>query len=562
MSELQELTDRLIEAAKGVELEPVEAANEDLIRHLHDHPADVVTVNAAPVLEEMRANRHFEPMKDFADVLISSGRDDFKIRQYMGQSLVDTGGATAAVGFLREHVKKSADQLEIAEATGLLARASKDIFIKSADKSTDTAKKAIRESIRNYGKVYKEQPSNATWHGVNLVALQMRAKKEGIPIRGFPDPKVTAQQIVETIEQIPEAQRQAWDWASMAEAGIALGDQSSTDLAVQKYLHADDVSAFSLKGTLRQFEEVWELDRNNDHEGAVLAALQARLLEMAGGDFSLTAQQVSQSLNVSKPAFERVFGPRGAQTYEWHKTFMKKGRSVGLVSKKLGQSVGTCFVVRGGDFYEQLGNELLVLTNNHVVSDNPELYGDPSPILPEQAEVSFELDIAEGGAPQKYEVESIIWSSLGNAHDATLLRLQPALAPDRFSPMSLTDRLPVLSTTNPQRVYIIGHPGGRGLSFAMQNNELLDYQKPVDPQTEEAEPKKVHYYTPTEPGSSGSPAMNETLDVIALHHSGSSQMERLNGMMGTYEANEGIWIKSIRNAASRTLSQGNLVWGT
>ena len=73
--------------------------------------------------------------------------------------------------------------------------------------------------------------------------------------------------------------------------------------------------------------------------------------------------------------------------------------------------------------------------------------------------------------------------------------------------------------------------------FSMQDNRLIDYGAPTD--------FRVHYRTPTEPGSSGSPVFNGGWELVALHHSGSATMNRIHGT-GTYEANEGIWIQSIR----------------
>jgi V8-like Glu-specific endopeptidase len=88
-----------------------------------------------------------------------------------------------------------------------------------------------------------------------------------------------------------------------------------------------------------------------------------------------------------------------------------------------------------------------------------------------------------------------------------------------------------------QRVYVIGHPEGRELSFSIDDNLLLDQDERV-----------IHYRAPTEHGSSGSPVFNRDWEVIGLHHSGRSDMPRLHGEAGSYPANEGIWIQAIRRA--------------
>jgi V8-like Glu-specific endopeptidase len=63
----------------------------------------------------------------------------------------------------------------------------------------------------------------------------------------------------------------------------------------------------------------------------------------------------------------------------------------------------------------------------------------------------------------------------------------------------------------------------------------------------------VHYRTPTEPGNSGSPVFDDLWRLVAFHHAGKSDMRKLNGKPGTYEANEGINILAIVEETKRGL---------
>ena len=93
---------------------------------------------------------------------------------------------------------------------------------------------------------------------------------------------------------------------------------------------------------------------------------------------------------------------------------------------------------------------------------------------------------------------------------------------------------------------ILGYPGGRDLEFSLSDTQILDRDDRV-----------LHYRTPTEPGSSGSPVFNDLWEVIAIHHAGGNEMPRLHGRIGTYAANEGIQIEFIRNTIAQALGIGD-----
>jgi V8-like Glu-specific endopeptidase len=99
-------------------------------------------------------------------------------------------------------------------------------------------------------------------------------------------------------------------------------------------------------------------------------------------------------------------------------------------------------------------------------------------------------------------------------------------------PMPMAKKLPLKDKD--QRIYVIGHPRGGKISFSLYDNLLLDHDIP-----------KIHYRSPTQGGSSGSPVFNQNWDLIGLHHAGGTRVQKLNGKVGVYPANEGIWIQSI-----------------
>jgi V8-like Glu-specific endopeptidase len=101
--------------------------------------------------------------------------------------------------------------------------------------------------------------------------------------------------------------------------------------------------------------------------------------------------------------------------------------------------------------------------------------------------------------------------------------------------MPLAPDLPSLDGPTPQRAYIIGHPRGWSTpQISLHDNRMLDYDETY-----------VHYRSPTDPGSSGSPVFDNEWRLIGVHHAGSSSMARLRGKGGVYQANEAIRISAI-----------------
>jgi V8-like Glu-specific endopeptidase len=131
-------------------------------------------------------------------------------------------------------------------------------------------------------------------------------------------------------------------------------------------------------------------------------------------------------------------------------------------------------------------------------------------------------------------VKAVLWSSPSNELDTAVLLLDSEVP--GVEPCPVARSLPKPGPDS--KVFIIGYPGGGGLSYSLFDNELLGHEQGG---------ARVHYRTPTEPGSSGSPVFNQNWELIAIHHAGGDSMQSLHGS-GTYEANEGIQIGAIRQA--------------
>jgi S1-C subfamily serine protease len=296
---------------------------------------------------------------------------------------------------------------------------------------------------------------------------------------------------------------------------------------------ASGVREFHLQSTLRQFTQVWELGESTRGK-AILEILRARLLRLQQANVRIAAHEVNQNA-ADKSQYEAILGKEGAKTFEWWRTGMQRADAVAAIRQKLADRVGTGFLVRAGDLGREPQDELLVLTNFHVINRG----GLRGALAAEQAEIVFEAVDPD----RRYPVAEVLWESPEEECDAALLRVPGLGAP--LQPMQLAKALP--PRNQPARVYIIGHPGGRELSFSLQDNELIDHEGEEGGTPAIPGIVRVHYRAPTEGGSSGSPVFNASAwEVIALHHKGGMLgMPKLNGATGTYAANEGISLASI-----------------
>jgi hypothetical protein len=496
---------------------------------------------AKGLVAELRDAREYEAMGRLAEAVSRHDPDDPKNRRLYAQYLVDTGHATVAIDVLRMLARRlPATHPERVEATGLLGRAYKQIFFDAGDKSTGPSREALKAAIAAYRAPYEEDPAN-TWHGINLLALLTRARRLGVRIPGNPDPRALAERLMQTLDATPPDGRDEWFLPTRAEAALGLGDWDAVESAVRAYAADEHARAFQVASTLRQFTEIWDLEREDVRGRDLVNILRARLAQLPGGGLALTPAQVQQVRNASSPSSEQlqaVLGTEGTRTYQWWKTGLDRAVAVAAVRATLGGRIGTAFLVRGADLGLPAGDELLVLTNAHVI--NP--LGATPGIRPDEAEVVFEA--ADGQGP--FPVSEIVWTSPVEAHDATLVRLaRPVIG---IPPLPVARALPLLDEG--PRVYVIGHPGGRELAFSFQDNELIDHEGPPAGKPPIPNVCRVHYRAPTEGGSSGSPVFNAGLwQVVALHHSGGKVgMRCLNGKTGTYAANEGISILSIADA--------------
>jgi S1-C subfamily serine protease len=464
-------------------------------------------------LKVLRRNRYFDEVLVVAEAVMESGERAEDVRVAYAQALIDTERLEAALGVL-------AGMTSNEQASGLVGRVHKQLFVNGGGEP------ALRDQrlSRAFDVYYEAYSADATryWHGINAVALQARAKREEKNVREVAP-------FAETIERftLGLGDDDFWAVVTAGEAALALREYEKAIARYAKFAMHPGVGAFEIYSALRQLIEVWQLSDDREPGSTLLPLLRSAYLERSGSQVAMGGAELRRDVEAVKK-LEKAFGNTMFKTLKWYRTGLDRCNPVCRINDASAQGIGTGFLVRGNDFHPDLGDEKLVLTNAHVVSNT-----FPGALLEGEGIATFEA-LAE---PDEYALDEIVWTD--SELDATLVRCTSKALPG-CGPYELAKRMP--ANDEKQRVYVIGHPNGGGLTLSLNDNVLLDYDD-----------KYAHYRAPTEGGSSGSPVFNSDWKLIALHHYGDFATRRLNGKPGVYEANEGILLSRIV-AASRAAS--------
>lgn len=461
------------------------AQAQDALDRLGSTPDQENLTTAKGLVETLRNAREYEMMGRLAEAVSRVDPRDPKNRRLYAQCLIEGGKATAAADVLRALTQRlPKDHPEHLEATGLLGRVHKQIFFDAGDKTSAGAREALKQAIATYRVPFEANNAN-TWHGVNLVALLTRARRLGLRFAPDLEPKAVAKAVVEALEATPANKRDEWYLPTLAEAQLGLEDYGAVERTIHQYASADDAKPFLIASTLRQFTDVWDLEAKGERGKGIVAALRAQVMWLPGSNLDMRPSEFRLLRTQPIPdagQLEAILGDKGVKTFRWWKTGLDRAVAIAAVRQKEGTAIGTGFLVRAADIGLEPGDELLVMTNFHVVNE----HGANNGIPPEQAEIVFEADDEK----KTYLVEEeIVWSRPPDRHDAAVLRLKTPVT--NIAPLPIAKRLPIIEKA--ATVYIIGHPGGRELAYSCQDNELLDHEGPPAGKMQIPGVCRVHY---------------------------------------------------------------------
>jgi hypothetical protein len=521
-------------AARRLEWDRVQALCQEFQADLKTRTAPFPEREARRILQILRGKRFFDQMGDVACALIQSGQAAPTIRRQLAQALIDRGELDEPLGVLQSLVADTAgDPDENVEAGGLNGRLFKQRYVVHRQADPAAASGELEKAVQNYFDVYMRRPATHLWHGINVVALLCRAERDGSALAGYPDPRELAGSILAEIDDRHQDHKaDTWDFATAAEACVALDLPEKSMRWAVLYARSPYTGGFELASTLRQFTEIWDLRADSwaGKYAGLMALLETELLRQGRGHQEITtpdARPPGAPPVEYAPDFryEKVFSDGSLMPVRWFATGIERARLIARIDQQAtGTPYGTGFLIRARDLGLGAGDEILMLTNAHVVSDDPQVQAVHKALAPDDAEIHFTMNEV---AVNPYRIGEVLWTSTPEQCDATLVRLDKA--PPAASPAPVAPMLPVAD--GKQSVWVMGHPSGRALSFSARNNVFIA-----------AEGRLLRYRAATEGGSSGSPVFNNEWKLIGLHHAAVA-VKLADG-----EANEGIWLQSIIQA--------------
>jgi hypothetical protein len=538
----------LAEAVDAFDRSRVEALCDEIIDAVASGRLKLEAKEAGSILGTLRRKRHFTLTEKVGAGFVGAGWIEPVVWRQYAQALIEQKKLAGALAVLSRVVAStSPGEREHLEALGLSGRTYKQHFIDLADQQVEAphARQALIHATALYHAVFQQYPSEL-WHGINAVALARRAAADRIALPTAVDAAGMSAAILAAVQAKVDAEKDttardskvpAFDVATALEACVALGRWPEALVWADRYVQNAGSDAFEIGSTLRQLTEVWRLGPTSKDGGSIIVLLQAHLLAREGGQVSFTPPQVtSPRLQSASQHLQAQLGSEEMIPVRQLQKALGRCQSVAMIRRTSGTGFGTGFVVSAAELGFGSKDELLLLTNAHVVSDDLKVHkrlaaetGQP-PLWPHEARVDFTLDNV------LHKVDKLLWTSDPRMLDATLLRLAPRLTMREVCPLDTTP--PPIEKAYP-RVYVVGHPGGRELTFSLSDNKVLGFRSP-----------KLHYRTPTEGGSSGSPVFTADWEVLALHHAGSKNLSTLDGK-AEYPANEGIWIDAIRRGVRK-----------
>ncbi len=485
---IAELLTGVADATKVFDAPRVDALAREVVAALWAAEEPLAEDVVLRVIKGLRGCRRFRWLERAAAALEATGHSGVGVRLGWIQATIEQGELDLALTILRRTRREHSSNDEV---EGLLGRAHKQMYIErtACGRPSPGAVASLVSAFTYYACAYAAD-DRPVWHGINAVALALRAERDGASLGGDFDAKGTAKAVrAKVLEQIASGCGDGWDQAVLLECAVALDERDEALRAAAAYATDPRADAFARAGTLRQLREVWCIDESDRDWRMVTALLEARMLDAEAGlgvrhpahaplppphaaardRMHAAFERTGGAPAAADEGFERVFG--GALvSLENYRVGLESADAVCALRLPRDRPCGTGFLISGARIDPKLGEALVLVTNSHVLDQDG---GDPAaPLRPGCAEAVFQTGPNHG---RVFTVREVIWRSPPIELDTMIVRLMPE--PGGRALEHVARVLPVCSASS--HVYVIGHASGGDLAYSLMDNLLLDHDHRV-----------------------------------------------------------------------------------
>ena len=520
----ENLVIRVRDAVQAADVREVEAAGaavvEALARRVHGF-----TAHQGSRVANLLWRKHLvKIIRPVSDAFIRGGIDVPPVRRVYADALLAKGWLSAALDAIaKAEQSANADRTERALVAEVRGRIETAIYLLDGSSAPADAADRLWRAVDTYADVYVSDPRRHLLHGARAAALMLHADRAGISRSSSVAPGDVAVNILNEIRDSEESGRfishEECEAAIHATLVTVRHDHAAAWL--QRYVTHAQVDLANLRTLDQQLSDVWQLEPQTAPGSMLMPVLNGHLETRSSSWVALDARADPAKTPAAEPSLERIFAGSEFRTLAWYERGLRCAHKVVRIETAKGAPLATGFLLPGRELHASFPDEPLVLTSAFVVTNDTKVKEQYAFSVPGPEDVRARFQ----GHGDLHELE-VVWSSFEAA--TTILRFRSPVDPD--GALEIAPHIPLIGA----KAYIIGHPGGRDLEFSLSDNAILDSDERV-----------VHYRTPTEGGSSGSPVFNGSWKVMAIHHGGGAALQRLHGTAGTYQANEGIRLDFI-----------------